>query len=288
MMHGQHWRPRVVQSDDMANFRRNGATKGLDGTTSVKKNVAGTQSHNAQIYYDAVRNLCGNEFFESVYDCGVGNPDVEEYDGHKLTISDLQAVYNAWQVSRFIEAPKHIVEIGPGFGALAAMMRKVYPNAHITLVDLPEHHEFQRYYLGETVGLENIDVGTDLPDDADVVIAIRCMMEMPISEVYRYFEWLQALKTLQAFYLVSRYLKWTMLKQYPFDDRWLPLISQPAFIQADIHEFFLARSEPNTAFMMQLESLPPYEHNNHFVDHSGRTKLYRTGVAEWHLALTQR
>ena len=287
MMHGQHWRPRVVQTDDMENFRHNGSTKGLDGTTSVKKNVAGTQSHNARIYYEAVRNLCGVEFFNEVYECGIGNPDVEEWDGKKLTISDLQAVYNAWQIARFVEAPRHIVEIGPGFGALAAMLRKVYPDTRITLVDLPEHHNFQRYYLEQTVGLDGIDVGSDLPDDADTVIAIRCMMEMPISEVYRYFDWLQALDTVQAFYLISRYLKWTMLKQYPFDNRWMPLISQPAFIQADMHEFLLARTEENASFLMQLESLPPYEFDGRFVDHSGRTKLYRTGVAEWHSTLTQ-
>jgi len=286
MMYGKHWPGRELAHDDLLNFRRNGSTDGLDGNRYVEEGV-GTITKGSEFLYNCVLSLCGQQFIDKYYRCGVGNPDTVACMGKQLTISDVMAIYNAWQLSRFLDEPKHIVEIGPGYGALSSILKSMYPDARITLVDLPEHHSFQRYYMEETVGLDGVTVTTELPPDADVVIALRCMMEMTYKEVSRYLSWLQSIASVKIFYLISRYLKTTILKEYPFDDDWAALISQTTFIQANMHEFLLMRLfEESGMFRAQLKSLPPYECENVYVDYKPR-ELAFGDLQEWRLTHMQ-
>ena len=279
-MHGKHWQPRVIAAHDLENFRRNGATHRLDGLADDGDGSG--QYAKAALYYECLINLCGEEFFDDIYRCGVGNPRTKTHKGHELTVSDVHAVYNAWQLSRYLYDPEHIVEIGAGYGALSACLRRLYPDARITIVDLPEHHVFQRYYLEQSVGLDGITITTEPPEDADAVIALRCLMEMPPSEVGRYIQWAQALPTMPLFYLVARYIKTTMLKEYPFDDRWAALLSQPTFIQANMHEFILSRlANPSPIFGMQLESLPPYVCEGSIIDFPFNHLQYADSIGDW-------
>lgn len=285
-MYGKHWAGRTLSNDDLRNFRRNGSTDGLDGSRYVEEGQ-GSITKGSEFLYHCVLSLCGQQFIDKYYRCGVGNPDAVEHMGKQLTISDVMAIYNAWQLSRFLDEPKHIVEIGPGYGALSSILKSMYPDARITLVDLPEHHAFQRYYMEETVGLDGVTVTTELPLDADVVIALRCMMEMPDKEVSRYLSWLQSIASVKIFYLISRYLKYTILKEYPFDDDWAALISQATFIQANMHEFLLMRLPEHAGmFRSQLNSLPPYECEGVYVDYKPK-ELAFWEINKWHSTRTQ-
>jgi hypothetical protein len=269
-MYGEHWTERPPLEGDLENFRNNGLSKGFDDIQRLhpgKKDGANppeTPIDSSALHALLAMNvsMMGKKYFLEHYLCGVGNPVGPEVMGETLTYSDLMAVHNAWQIHRHIPDPDRIVEIGPGFGALAAILRGIYPNAEIVLIDLPEHRAITEYYLEETVGLENITITTELPDGADVVIALRCMMEMPMSEVTRYIEWIQK-NDVSWFYLVNRYMKKNVTKWYPFDHRWLPVVSRCDYITGVIHEFLLERmANPMMILNNQLETLPPFIHQD--------------------------
>ena len=275
-MYGAHWKGRTLDYSDLENFRRNGLTDGLDGWTRTD-GLKHEDDSNVIFVYEIVSSIVGERFFREIYTSGVGNPMVVEHKGYRLTSSDVISVYNAWQLKRFVPHAEKIVEIGPGFGALSRHLRRLYPDAHITLVDLPEHSEFQRYYLQNTVGLKNYGIGQNLPDDADLVIALRCLMEMPPTEVKKYFEWMQSRPSIKAFYTVNRYAKQeAVLKEYPFDAKWGIAVSQPAVPQNNMHEYLLFRmKQDNPSFLLQLDSLPIYMTSQCIVDIVPKYGIYR-------------
>lgn len=273
-MYGSHWQPKPLPADaDLANFRRNGLSDGFDGYSAVGGARTAPKKDGLIIQYKVVRAIVGEDYFDDCYTCGVGNPLAIEHDGRLLTTSDLTAVYNAWQIQRWAGQPERIVEIGPGYGALAAHMRRAFPLADITLVDLPDHHDVLHYYLSETVGLDGITITDQLPQDAELVIALRCLMEMPIPEIHRYMSWLQALPSLQFLYLISRYFKLGYaLKLYPFDQNWMPVLSQYDPTGRRIHELMLKRLPMKSGILQAtLRTLPPFVSGDEAFDLDSRT-----------------
>lgn len=264
MMYGPHWTGRPTLEGDLENFRNNGLSNGFDDTKRLKPDQPKTDVPEEALkgILAMYLSMVGEDFFNAYYQSGVGNPEGPEVLGKIITYSDLHALFNAWQIGRHIPDVSQIVEIGPGFGALAALLRKIYPRAQITLIDLPEHKPVVEYYLKETVGLEGVSITTDLPEGADLVIALRCMMEMPPSEVERYIDWMQD-NDVPWFYLINRYLKQNLTKHYPFDDYWLPVVNRNDYITGTIHELLLQRTtEPSDILKNQLETLPPFIHDN--------------------------
>jgi hypothetical protein len=259
-MYGPHWKGRPTLEGDLENFRNNGLSKGFDNT--LRLNTDDPPTDVPEIVVKATLgmyvSMMGEKFFDTYYRCGVGNPGGITERGKTITLSDLHAVYNAWQLIRHIPEADTIVEIGPGYGALAAILRELYPDAEIVLVDLPEHRPVTEHYLSETVGLDNITFTTELPPRADIAIALRCMMEMPPSEINKYFDWIQN-EDVEWFYLINRYFKCNVTKWYPFDNYWTPMISRNDYLTGVLHEFLLKRStKPSDVLKNQLETLPPY------------------------------
>lgn len=276
-MYGQHWRPRPVDGD-LSNFRNNGISRGFDGYSWVSHDGQIRELHEDGVIlsYDIVKTIVGAEFFKEFYFSGPGNPPFVERDGFRLTSSDIIAIYNAWQLARWFPAPAHLVEIGPGYGALTAILRRIYPDTHITLVDLPERHAVLNYYLTETVGRNSIDITSDLPETADVVVALRCLMEMPVSEINRYFDWVQNKSGADYFYLINRYLKYTQLKAFPFDNYWIPLVNQMDIPARKMHELMLQRTpEDNLLLKMTLETLPPYIAGEKIYDVTAQYQIHK-------------
>lgn len=271
-MHGKHWRPRPVPEDaDLANFRNNGISDGFDGYSWVGNNGKKVcKQEGVELAYKLIHSIVGEGFFNEYYPQGPGNPVKVEVDGREITSSDVTAVYNAWQLGRWFAPPAHIVEIGPGYGALTHILRRMYPLARFTLVDLPERHPVLEYYLGETIGLHDIEITTELPEDADVVVALRCLMEMPNEEIKRYFDWLQKESGASYFYLINRYFKYHALKSYPFDKHWIPLVNQTEIPFRKMHELLLQRVEDESLLLdMILETLPPYVVGDELIDMRG-------------------
>lgn len=280
--YGPHWKGRSFDGLDLENFRNNGMSAGLDGYISLRRNnqenTNKVKGHGQQtvLFAKIISDFVGKEFFDKIYSCGPGNPVAVEHLGYQLTDSDITAVYNASLISKYIIKPKHIVEIGPGYGALAANLRKLFPETAITLVDLPEHHPMQTYYLEQTVGLDGITITDELPDDADVAIALRCIMEMTPEEADKYMKWVQSRPSMEWFYIASRYTKVTILKELPFDAKWVPLISQQDIFLRGIHEMILKRiGQNNDNFLFTLKCLPPFRGGKKYYEQTtGNITIY--------------
>jgi len=242
-------------------MRNNGICAGLDGLTNVDGNLGKIDKkyaeHLRQLWTVITEAFIQSPaFVDKVYRVGVGNPPYVQYGGHKLTHSDVTNLFNAWRITRYVDDPKHIVEIGGGFGCLAAQLKRFYPKCKFTMVDLEDSLKIQRYYLKES--LDNLNDFTFQQDmegieQADLVINIRSMMEMTPEQIAYYLEKIQE-NDVEWFYCVNRYSKhMTKLREYPFDDDWIPYVSQHLPGQDHIHEYLLKRGDGR--FTNQLRTL---------------------------------
>lgn len=255
-----HWAKRHYDTDDWANMRNNGICAGLDGVTNVNGSLGEFSKQYKKhliTLWEIVTNVFieDQDFVDKVYHVGIGNPPFIQYGGYKLTHSDITNLFNAWRISRYVDNPKHIIEIGGGFGCLAAMLKWIYPRAKITLVDLKDSLAIQRYYLKESFGtLSDFSFKQDMEDiEGDLVINIRSMMEMTPEQIAYYFLKIQH-SNIEWFYCVNRYSKhMTKLREYPFDDNWIPYVSQSLPGQDHIHEYLLRRGDGR--FTNQLKTL---------------------------------
>lgn len=216
-------------------------------------------------------------------------------DKYFLNFDDLYHVYSAWQIKRSIKhllgdfSSYNILEIGAGYGNLAHKIKNIYKKSRYVIVDLPEVLLIQHYYLSksnpsykivnlldydlkdESVGDIDCDfllvpfgIYKDLNIKFDIAINTRSFGEMPKNILHDYFEWVQNnIKDRGLFYTTNRYvftksLDKNKIRDYPFDDFWNVVISQPQWLQTHLHEFMLQRSamKPQVPLNFMLESFP--------------------------------
>jgi putative sugar O-methyltransferase len=219
-------------------------------------------------------------------------------ENYYCNIHDLSNIYYFWQISRVadrlfeIEAPI-IAEIGGGYGGIVTKTKKRYPKARFIIFDLPELLAVQTYYIYKTFPNANILFLKDIlergdkiftedfdfiilpgwmidqvPDKfIDLVINMRSMMEMSLSVINFYFTHIQrTVKSNGLFACFNRYHKKSnsdediVLKDYPFDEFWKPIISQTSIVQNHIHDLIIKRQTGKSDFHIQdmLRSVPPF------------------------------
>ena len=211
---------------------------------------------------------------------------------------DLSNIYYFWQLSRaadnLIETDTPIIaEIGGGYGGVISKAKKRYSKARFIIFDLPELLAVQTYYIynafpeskilylkdilerGNKVFYEDFDfiilpgwMIDQVPDKfIDLVINMRSMMEMSLNIIAFYFTHIhRTVKSNGLFACFNRYHKKSfsekniVLKDYPFDEFWTPVISQTSILQNHIHDLILKRQEKQSDFHIQdiLKSLPPF------------------------------
>ena len=212
---------------------------------------------------------------------------------------DLSNIYYFWQLSRVAdklfetEAPI-IAEIGCGYGGIISKAKKRYPKARFILFDLPELSSVQTYYIyntfpgskilylkdilerGDKIFYEDFDfiilpgwMIDQVPDKfIDLVINMRSMMEMSINIINFYFTHMhRTVKNNGLFACFNRYHKKSnsdediILKEYPFDELWSPILSQSSIYQPHIHDLILKRNEKRCEIHIHdiLKSLPPFQ-----------------------------
>ena len=185
---------------------------------------------------------------------------------------DLLVIYYFWQISRaadnLIETDTPIIaEIGGGYGGVISKAKKRYSKARFIIFDLPELLAVQTYYIynafpeskilylkdilerGNKVFYEDFDfiilpgwMIDQVPDKfIDLVINMRSMMEMSLNIIDFYFTHIhRTVKTGGLFACFNRYHKKSfseediVLKDYPFDEFWTPVISQTSIFQNHI------------------------------------------------------
>lgn len=245
--------------------------------------------------YQSLVAITGRPFIETYAECTVGNPARTEIDGLALNVTDLRLLHDAWRMGRLLADRRddalRIVDIGGGFGGAATKYKRMFPKARILLFDLPEVNVAQTYYISTL--FPNADILTyethledpsrlatqefdfailpgwciaDLPaETADALVNTRSMMEMDPQTIAFYFGHIERISRVGSlFYCVNRYIKSTVgvpirIKDYPFDDRWIARISQPAWDQPWIHELAVVRTPWPVAYSVssQLAGLPP-------------------------------
>jgi putative sugar O-methyltransferase len=253
--------------------------------------------------FNELQEMLGSDLFKIQFNNLVGSPRrlEREYNGKNflLNFDDLYHVYGAWQVKRFIDLYKDvkkinsIVEIGAGYGNLAHKIKSVYSKCKYFIIDLPEVLLIQHYYLSQNnpsykiVNLldpiqnisENQDGDiflipfsryNDVKIDFDMAINHRSFGEMPKQILFNYIKWIEKnISESGLLYTVNRYVftkskDKNKIRNYPFDDFWKPIVSQPQWLQTHLHEFLLKRtpdkSFPSMEFVLNsfpLSTPPP-------------------------------
>ena len=169
---------------------------------------------------------------------------------------------------------ERVLEIGGGYGALAAKLRRINAGSRFVLIDLPETLAVQHWYLsfampgsrligyqeycnlGMQSALEQADVLLlppavigELPAGIfDAAINIRSFSEMTTSYVEFYVSQIErVLKKSGIFYCVNRMEKNTSgdiirIDSIPFDDNWCLKSADPVPWQRHIFQFILHRT----------------------------------------------
>ena len=140
-----HWKKlnnqfyKEVKKKGLKNFRKNKLSRGLDDE--------------GKMFFtnEKLLNLidkCGKKFIDKYSECEIGNPNFYEFNGRKYNMNDLYNINFLYQVQNFMKKPpSYILEIGGGYGSLAAKLKKFYKDSKIILIDLPEANLLQTYYL---------------------------------------------------------------------------------------------------------------------------------------------
>lgn len=211
---------------------------------------------------------------------------------------DLSNIYYFWQISRtadvFLKSESPVIaEIGAGYGGIISKAKKKYPKARFVIFDLPELSAVQTFYIynafpkskffylkdlierGDKIFNEEFDfmilpgwMINKVPDKYfDLIINMRSMMEMSFEIINFYFKHIhRTAKNGSLFACFNRYHKKShseeniIMKNYPFDEFWIPVISQTSIYQNHIHDLILKRQENKSKFHIReiLKSLPPF------------------------------
>ena len=252
-----------------------------------------------------VVQICGVEFVLSNLSPPIGSPSVVELtfsygdSGERaaaVNYHDLYLTYYAWLINQvtgktFDNGVRIIVEIGAGYGGLAAKLKDLNPGAKVIVFDLPEINAVQTYYLTRRFPACEIRLYDDfkrsgvevfhdravdfivlpgwsikeLPGNfVDLAVNVRSMMEMNATTIDDYFRHLhRTVRPGGLFACFNRYTKEPgniRIKNYPYDDRWKILLSQTSNLQSHIHELVTQRTEAPQKFTLKdaLRSLPPF------------------------------
>ena len=166
----------------------------------------------------------------------------------------------------------NVCEIGGGFGSLARIINSQHKVKYF-LIDLPEANILSSFYLYEHFKGKKIFSYKDVVNDKineqdikeydiiilpswvkyesikiDLFINTRSMMEMNFSTIKDYFEFIKKKISINGFfYNCNRYYKDTVghpikLHEYPYDNFWKVINSEPTWCQRRLHTLITQRS----------------------------------------------
>ena len=255
----------------------------IKNRTLYDEGYSSAEVHEIKLRVKELEKMIGKDFLYKNLECEVGSPRHCTLSGHKINFDDLYNVYAAWQIYRTFKElnrkPTTILEIGGGYGNLCNKLTSLFPNVKYIMLDLPETLVVQEYYLSQAnpskrlltlSDIKNKNVKSILESDTydvallpawygpqleqldiDLVVNARSLGEMNVEALEYYFDIIHnSLKLEGLFYCVNRYVFTSSqhqlkLKDYPFDEKWGFLISQPQWLQTHLHEFLAIRRADN-------------------------------------------
>jgi putative sugar O-methyltransferase len=174
-----------------------------------------------RLYQQKLRSKDRTGFLERESDPQEGGADDQEIvSGQRVSLDFLQSVDEAFLIRDALhlagrsEEPRLVVELGAGYGRLAYVMRRMYPNCTYVICDLPEalicaNSWLSRVLPGQVVPYEESRKALTLSREAllarpcwtlgthqlealagnavDVFVNIYSFAEMPLSTIEHYF-----------------------------------------------------------------------------------------------------
>ena len=260
-----------------------------------------------QEMYDELRLQVDDVLIEQLLENSVGNPPKEKIlsrAGKELqtTFNDLilisfaNKIFNALSIKQKTNE-LFVLEIGGGYGGLAAKLKKLLPLANITIIDLPHAGLLQTYYLQQLFPSGRLNVldyknnnhfqrngsfssdFTIVPStkidflkqkDFDLIINSRSFMEMDRGTIKNYFDLIQTrLQVGGLFFNCNRLWKNagdrpTQIARYPYDDRWQLISLSTSFFQNNTVELLTRRTgKSNPIFKSLVRRLPKTDYLFH-------------------------
>ena len=270
---------------DWENFLNN-----QEGSTSIilwgknlsnikKKVISSSVKQNLINEYKRLKKKIGYKFIKKYHEGKIGNPKSLKYENLNINFRDIRSVYHAWKIKNILEKRKNekliFLEIGAGVGLLSVKLKKIFPNAKIISIDLPEVNCLQHYYHSKALSKSKIFdyqifkkkgindfyknnydfallpawvIGHIKNETVDMAINIHSMMEMNLETVNDYMNHINRTVKIDCFfYCINRYMKDNSnqpikIKDYKFDDRWYLTISETSWQQYWIHELLAVRT----------------------------------------------
>ena len=140
--------------------------------------------------------------------------------------------------------PRHILEIGAGYGRTAHALMSVFPNASYTVVDIPPALDIGRWYLEEVVPnnrITYVDASAWVPQlpAFDLAVAISSLHEMTRDVVNEYMGALNRGARPGAAVYIKQWLRWwnpvdaieTSLADYRLSTPWQRVFERRARVQ---------------------------------------------------------
>jgi SAM-dependent methyltransferase len=171
-------------------------------------------------------------------DSGIGNPPGRVLGGRNFctatSMRHARYIHSirqncAWKITYRAAQNLHVsgirvVEIGSGFGGLAAKFVENFPVASYMLVDAEPMLDIARHFLSERFGKERVAEtftfyhGYPKDHECDFVIATNCIGEMDDKSIRKYFDFIQTnLVPGGVFY--SNNIE-SSFYDYPWDEHW--------------------------------------------------------------------
>ena len=143
------------------------------------------------------------------------------------------------------EPPKHVVEVGAGYGRTAHALLSIYPHMRYTVIDIEPALSISKWYLTSIFGEGRVTFlpaeRADETQQADLGISISSLQEMTPTQVSRY---VQLFDRTSALIYLKQLTSWKnpvdntffSVTDYPIPPHWQPLFSRTAQVQTNFTE----------------------------------------------------
>jgi putative sugar O-methyltransferase len=301
----QHWerynlRKRLYTKSNLFNFRNNKLSDGLDDQSSlnnIKKN-----------YTKLIKITKKTFLINNLLNKNIGNlKNFETCEGKILDFGQLFFIYWLYLLKKNVNKINLICEIGSGYGGFAEKIIRNYPKAKYLIIDLPEANFLSSYFLSKHFPNKKILLAYEKNREViyksdfdkydiiiippwfkvegvkfDLFINTRSMMEMDKDVIFKYFEFIQNnISEKGYFFNANRYYKNTVKKplkliDYPYDNNWNTLISQPSFQQKHIRILLTQRSKnPKKSIQKELKKLKKITEKYFLKENRNKISFYK-------------
>jgi putative sugar O-methyltransferase len=222
-----------------------------------------------------------------------------------IDYGQLFFIYWLFFLKRKVKKIKYICEIGAGYGGFSEKIIRNYSNLKYLIIDLPEANFLSSYFLTKNFPNKKILLAYKkkrkfiyksdfnkydiiiIPPwyiarniKFDLFINTRSMMEMDKNIIFEYFEFIQKNISEKGYFLnINRYFKNSVqnplkLTDYPYDNNWNVLMSQPSWQQKHIRILLTQRNNnPKNSISTELKKLSKITNNYFFKEKKNKKSL---------------